>query len=307
MDRNNGHTIQETNDLTIDKNEDISCQSKSTVNLLEIPWNDVIFPYILRYLSWRDLFRLRSTSQTALQMTSEYFQSLSVIDLSLVSRRFTAYSFETIAIDCKNIRILNLSNCKWISTSLLLPIIQNNPFIVVLDISGCYELTNDILHKLATNCKSLKTLKLKDCHWVNGNAITDIGLNCSLLEDVNLGSCWEVSDDSAIDLITNCKNLKRLSLSKIYGITDRTLFALASNANNLEFLDVSGCWRITDYGIRSVPNCLSNVKSIQCFNSLRYEQKSWRILQYIVSSNCRRLQGCHGSESVTSNLKGNLC
>lgn len=252
MDRNNDNIINKTNDDSIKENEEINCQSlNSSVNFLEIPWNDVIFPYILRYLSWRDLFRLRSTSQMAFQMTTEYFGSLSVIDLSLVSRRFTAHSFHTISNECKNIRILNLSDCKWISSPLLLPVIQSNPNIVVLDISGCYELTNDILHKLATNCKSLKTLKLKDCHWVNGNAITDIGLNCPLLEDVNLGSCWEVSDDSAIDLIMNCHNLKRLSLSKIYGITDRTLFALASNARNLEYLDVSGCWRITDYGIRS--------------------------------------------------------
>lgn len=230
--------------------DDESSVDKNALNLLEIPWNDIIFPNILRDLSWRDLFRLRSTSKTARQMIAEYFQSLSVIDLCAVSRRFTAQSFQTVSDNCHNIRILNLCACKWVTSSLLLPVIQNNPNIVVLDICGCYELTNDILHKLATNCRSLKTLKLKDCHWVTSDAITDIGLNCPLLEDVDLGSCWEVSDDSAIDLIMNCSNLRRLSLSKIYGITDRTLFVLASNAKNLHYLNVSGCWRITDYGIR---------------------------------------------------------
>ena len=212
-------------DKSCKDNEELSID-KNALNLFEIPWNDIIFPYILRDLSWRDLFRLRSTSQTAQQMITEYFRSLSVIDLCSVSRRFTAQSFETVSTNCRNIRILNLCCCKWVTTSLLLPVIQNNPNIVVLDICGCYELTNDILHKMATNCRSLKTLKVKDCHWVTSDAITDIGLNCPLLEDVDLGSCWEVSDDSAIDLIMNCKNLIRLSISKIYGITDRTLFVL---------------------------------------------------------------------------------
>lgn len=234
-------------------NEEKCCQTFDIeINLMQIPWNDIIFPFIFKHLSWRDLFRFRGVSQTALIMTNEYFKSLNVIDLCPVSRRFTAQSFERVTNECKNVRILNLANCKWINSELLIPVIEYNPHIVVLDISGCYEVTNDTLHKLALNCKSLKTLKLKECHWVNAFAITNIAFNCSNLEDVNLVSCWEVSDDSAIDLITNCINLKQLSLSKIYGITDRTLNALAVYAKNLEYLNVSGCWRITDYGIRKI-------------------------------------------------------
>ncbi|XP_054166746.1 F-box/LRR-repeat protein 15-like [Oppia nitens] len=259
---------QLVNNNNNDKNmSDVNEMDDNFDHFLQIPWNDIIFPYILRYLSWRDLFRLRSVSSAAQQMVSEYFSSLSVIDLTPVRRRFTSHCFDIISRDCHSIRILNLSDCKWISSPQLYGVIANNAQLVVVDISGCYELNNDILHMLATTCKSLKTLKLKDCHWVNGNAIRDIGLNCTFLEDLNLSSCWEVSDESAIDLITHCPNLRQLSLSKIYGITDRTLFTLASNAPNLEYLDVSGCWRITDYGIRKVGeycNALSHLHVGDC-------------------------------------------
>lgn len=222
------------------------------VNILTIPWNDVLFPFVLSHLSWQDLFRLRRVSKTMNVMISGYFKSLWNIDLSLVYSRFTLSAFKIITRDKHNLRILTLSSCKWLTNDHLLFLIEHNQSLTSLDISNCIEITNNCLEKLATCCKSLKLIKLKECHWVSGSAVIHLSNSCRNLEDIDLTSCWEIADDSAVEIISRCLFLRRLSLSKIYGITDLVLLALANYSKNLEYLNISGCWRVTDYGIKYV-------------------------------------------------------
>lgn len=224
----------------------------SRIRLSDIPWDDIIFPKILKYCSWGDLFRMRRLAKWSLNMINQYFKTLTVVDLGPVSRRFTAQAFHCLTVNCTNLRVLNLGNCKWITNEVLIPVIENNPKLIVFDISSCYQLTNACLERLASCCLSLKHLSLKECHWVEAAAIFQIAFHCNQLEEVDLTSCWEVTDDAMIELAARCPNLKRLSLSRIYGITDRTLLALGSYTTQLEFLNVSGCWRITDLGITYV-------------------------------------------------------
>lgn len=228
----------------------VKVQRPVTINLLTIPWNDILFPYVLNKLFWRDLYRLRQVSKSLLDMVDDYFASLTVIDLSMQSTRFTVNAFTILTANCCNLRVLILSGCKWLTNDPLQALIERNPKLTDLNISSCFDVSNSCLQRLAVNCKSLRSIGLKECHWVNAIAVTHLAINCPKLEEVDLTSCWEISDDAAIELILRCSKLKRISLSKIYGITDNVLFALASNSKNLEYLNVSGCWRITDVGVR---------------------------------------------------------
>lgn len=218
--------------------------------LLRIPWNDVIFPLVFPYLSWKDLFCLRRVSRVARDMVEEYFASLTRIDLKQYRSRFTLSAFRLLTIDNQNLRVLNLSGCKWLSNEQLQAVIERNPNLTELDISSCFEVSNVCLQRLAINCRNLKSIVLKECHWVNAIAITHLAMNCANLENVDLTSCWEINDEAAIDLITRCKHLRRFSLSKIYGITDQVPFHLAHSSRKLEYFNISGCWRITDSGVR---------------------------------------------------------
>ncbi|XP_053210900.1 F-box/LRR-repeat protein 15-like isoform X2 [Panonychus citri] len=253
-----------TNQQTVDNCDgEINCSKQSINNLFTIPWDDILFPYILDRLSWKDLYRLRSVSRSMLMLINDYFSSLLMIDLSQLSNRFTSQAFNILTVDCYNLRILNLSNCKWISNDQLQNLIEQNPNLTSLNISSCFDVTNNCLQRLAVTCKGLKSIGLKDCHWINAIAVTHLVINCPNLEEVDLTSCWEISDDAAIEMIFRCTKLRRLSLSKIYGITDRVLLALSSHSKYLEYLNISGCWRVTDHGVRMIGDYCNNLKTIK--------------------------------------------
>ena len=224
----------------------------SKADILAIPWNDVLYPFVLSHLSWQDLFRLRRVSKSMKLMVCDYFKSTKNIDLSLVCSKFTLSAFEIITQEKHNLQVLNLSSCKWLTNDHLLVLIERNSGLTYLNVSNCFEVTNQCLEKLAVCCKNLKSIKLKECHWVNGLAVIHLSNNCKYLEDIDLTSCWEIADESAVEIISKCNYLRSLSLSKIYGITDHVLLALATYSKNLEYLNISGCWRVTDYGIRYI-------------------------------------------------------
>ncbi|XP_023214501.1 F-box/LRR-repeat protein 15-like, partial [Centruroides sculpturatus] len=179
-------------------------ERKAVISLLNIPWNDVLFVYLLPLLNWKDLFRLRRVSSEVLCLVTEYFRSCQSIDLSIVSGQFNAKAFQIISMNNSYIQFLILRNCKWLNSDLLTPVLKTNESIVHLDISGCSALTNLNLQILATKCRGLKKLSLQNCHWVSATAIMSLALECKNLEYVDLTSCWEVTDESVCKLVANC-------------------------------------------------------------------------------------------------------
>ncbi|XP_015786213.1 F-box/LRR-repeat protein 15-like [Tetranychus urticae] len=255
-------------------------EDKVKVNkLLLLPWDDVLFPYILDHLTWKDLYLLRSVSRSMMDLVHCYLSSLLVVDLAKIGKRFTLQAFGVLSANCYNLRILNLYKCKWISNDLLQNIIEQNPHLTHLNISCCLSVNNNCLQRLAINCKGLKSIQLKECCWTNAIAVAHLALNCPLLEEVDLTSCWEITDDSAIALVIRCPNLRRLSLSNIYGITDSVLMNVAAQSKNLEYLNISGCWHITDYGVRLIGENCKKLERLEVFGCSEVTERSLAFLR----------------------------
>ncbi|XP_013780499.1 F-box/LRR-repeat protein 15-like [Limulus polyphemus] len=236
---------------------------RDSITLLNIPWNDVLFVYLIPNLSWADLFRLRRVSSEFKTLVCEYLKVCRKVDISFYNSYFSSDAFKIIINDAFFIHDLILKNCKWLTNDLLCPVFDRNPNILKVDISGCSAVSNPSLQILAVCCPALKYLSLEGCHWVSAAAVESLALHCPGLEVVNLTSCWEVTDQAASTLAACCTRLRSLSLSRIYGITDKTLSMIAGHSSLLEHLDVAGCWRVTDHGIRLVGEYCRILKSLK--------------------------------------------
>ncbi|XP_070545127.1 F-box/LRR-repeat protein 15-like isoform X2 [Ptychodera flava] len=226
-------------------------KERSFVNLLDLPWDDILISHILPYLSLTQLFQLQRVSRDFHELIQEFLASQTVFDFSVVSSKLTKEAF-LMAVEHTNLlRELSLRNCKgWLKDDILIPVISRNQQLQKIDLGGCSGLTSKIIQCIAANCQSLQSISLSECHWVQAPSIEMLALNCSQLEHVNLMSCWELDDETILTLIMTHPGLKYLSLAKIYGITDVVIDMLARSCSQLEFLSVQGCWRITNSVVR---------------------------------------------------------
>jgi len=234
----------------------------SEASFLDLPWEDVVNTQILPKLSWQDLFRLRLVSNECHRLIKGYFSKCHHIDLSKGCNRITALAFQIITCSNSLLTTLILSNCKWLTDSLLSPVLELNPCLVCVDVSGCQSISAVSLQILATRCRQIQKLSLKDCHWQTAAALTVIAYHCPQLYFIDLTSCWQVNDEAVCALVESCPRLTHISLAKIYGITNSSLFAISYHCRSLTHLDLVGCWRITDEGVRMVGEYCKDLKTL---------------------------------------------
>ncbi|KAF4516930.1 hypothetical protein B566_EDAN008019 [Ephemera danica] len=242
--------------------EAMSHTSYSSVSFLNLSWDDIVFQNILPLLSIKDWFNLRSVSTNCKLMIDEYFARIKTLELAN-QRHFTPLAFKVISSSTENLRHLNLSHCKWLSDSLLIPVFTNNKHIESVNLNSCTALTFACLQPLIVHCKELKSLKMQNCHWVTRGCIEALTHHQNQLEEVDLTSCWDLGDAAIVPFLAKFPNLRILCLSNIYSITDQTLYAISFHNRKLQHLNVKGCWRITDRGLRLVGEYCRNLKRLQ--------------------------------------------
>lgn len=236
----------------------------SVITFLDIPWDDVLFQYILPLLPVQTLFQLRRVSTLSRAMIREYFSQAKEINIARIAGRVTADAFHILSDDNTNLLRINLRNSKnWLSDELLTPVLKCNPRLQLLDLTNCTSVTNTTLQCLAVNCPNLQKLILRDCVWLSPEGVTVIGLYCKNLEAIDFSGCWNVNDESLTVIVSSCRKLKSVQLAKIYGLTDSSMTVLAKCSNQLQHLNIQGCWRVTDDSIRFLAEYGKNLKMLQ--------------------------------------------
>lgn len=237
---------------------------QSVTSFLDLPWDDVLFQYILPLLPIQTLFQLRRVSSMTCQMIQEYFSQSKEINIARIAGRVTAHAFHILSDNSTNLLRLNLRNSKnWLTDSLLCPVLKCNPRLQLLDLTNCTSVTNSTLQSVAVNCPGLQKLILRDCVWLSPEGVTVIGLYCKDLEAIDFSGCWNVNDESLTVVVSNCKRLKSIQLAKIYGLTDSSMTVLAKCSSQLYHLNIQGCWRVTDDSIRFLAEYGKNLKMLQ--------------------------------------------
>jgi hypothetical protein len=177
----------------------------SSTTLFDVPWDDVLFQYILPLLPVQTLFQLRRVCTTSLLMIKEYFSQSKEINIARIAGKVTAKAFHILTDENTNLLRLNLRNSKgWLSDELLIPVLKCNPKLQLLDLTNCTSVSNAVLQCAAVHCPGLKKLMLRDCVWLSPEGVTVIGLYCKDLETIDFNGCWNVNDESLSVLVSSC-------------------------------------------------------------------------------------------------------
>ncbi|KAJ3680384.1 hypothetical protein LUZ60_016662 [Juncus effusus] len=189
----------------------------------------------------------------------------------------------------RQLRILDLANCKGISDNGMITVGHHLPSIEYLDVSNCKKLTDKGLTAISSECKNLKNLDVSGCKLITDTLLHALSQNCLQLEELSLSSCTKITDSGICALSDGPKHIKTLDLSKCTNIGDTcivkivnssreslvclklldcskigdaTIFALSENCPNLENLVIGGCREITDLSLQALANTCS--ESLRC-------------------------------------------
>lgn len=168
---------------------------------------------------------------------------------------------------CPNLRMLKLLGHN-LSDIGIVSLAKGCKDLSILELSNCSNVHNAAVHTLGRNCPRLEVLNLKSCRSIDDDAFDfQIDVNAeetttttttkskkpkifSILRSLNLSRCTKVGDLGLSKLVTNCLSLQSLVLDSCQDITDISIINIANYCPNLVEIDLSNCNRIT--GMNSV-------------------------------------------------------
>ncbi|KAJ2959117.1 hypothetical protein NQZ79_g5402 [Umbelopsis isabellina] len=161
--------------------------------------------------------------------------------------QLTGHSLRTLAECCPNVKVLQLKDCRTVSTPSIACFISQAHQLQVLDVSGLDSIKNHTLQAVASSCPLLRILNVAWCRNINGDGINAIAQGCKLLEHLKMNGCPRLDDATMSTIGENLPNLKRLCLASCSDLKDRALLAfLDSSHGRLTHLNISNCAKITD-------------------------------------------------------------
>ncbi|KAL1864040.1 hypothetical protein VTK73DRAFT_6260 [Phialemonium thermophilum] len=198
---------------------------------------------------------------------------------------------------CTRVERLTLTNCKGLTDTGLIGLVQNNSHLLALDISndeqiteasifaiaencrrlqglnvsGCVRISNESMIKLAENCRFLKRLKLNDCRQLTDEAILAFAEHCPNILEIDLHQCRLLGNEPVTALLTKGQCLRELRLANCELIDDSAFLSLPANRTyeHLRILDLTSCVRLTDRAVEKIVDVaprLRNVVLAKCRN-----------------------------------------
>ncbi|MCF7799526.1 F-box-like domain-containing protein [Candidatus Babeliales bacterium] len=158
-------------------------------------------------------------------------------------RKITDDGLAYIAYGCNLLQKINLSGCKNISDEGLAILSRGCRRLQYLELNFCYNnITKTGLHYLLENCPDLNTIKLEYCNQIYDSDLEYIGQFCNVnLQEIDIYFSETITNDGLIHLLRMCPNLKKIRFSLMKNLTDRTIFFLLENCPNVEYLEFMGC------------------------------------------------------------------
>lgn len=191
---------------------------------------------------------------------------------------------------CNRVERLTLTNCKGLTDSGLIALVQNSSHLSALDISGdeqiteasiyaiaencprlqglnvsnCTRIAPDSMVELAENCKFIKRLKLNDCHQLTDEAILAFAEHCPNILEIDLHQCRLVQNDPITALLANGRSLRELRLANCELIDDGAFLSLPPNKTyeHLRILDLTSCTRLTDRAVEKIIDVAPRLRNL---------------------------------------------
>nr|XP_053657513.1 F-box/LRR-repeat protein 15-like isoform X4 [Cherax quadricarinatus] len=189
---------------------------RESLQLLDLPWDDVVFQHIFPYLNVEDLCCLREVSKGFQKLFIDYMSTCKKLDLSDCT--MTNQYFQKITENCTNLQWLSVAKCSWLSDEPLIALFNRNLHLHHVDLSACSGLTSAALQ--------------------------------SDLQHISTANSSDVDIQTLEQFFCKFSRLKVVELDKMELLTDVGLHHLATNCTHIETLSVAGCWKLTDSGLK---------------------------------------------------------
>ncbi|XP_017063293.1 F-box/LRR-repeat protein 15 isoform X2 [Drosophila eugracilis] len=138
----------------------------------------------------------------------------------------TALSLQPIIVECKNLRVLKLSKCQWLTTGAVDALTLHQSKLVEFDISYCGAIGERCLIIFFRKLNKLTVLSLANTPSVTDQVLIQIGNYCRELEHINLIGCAAISDYGVHALTQSCPLLQSLMVQRCPLVTERVLAPL---------------------------------------------------------------------------------
>ncbi|XP_017095757.2 F-box/LRR-repeat protein 15 isoform X2 [Drosophila bipectinata] len=138
----------------------------------------------------------------------------------------TALSLQPIIVECKELRVLKLSKCEWLTTGAVDALTLHQSKLVEFDISYCGAIGERCLIIFFRRLNNLTVLSLANTPSVTDQVLIQIGNYCRELEHINLIGCAAISDYGVHALTQSCPLLQSLMVQRCPLVTERVLAPL---------------------------------------------------------------------------------
>ncbi|KAK8586279.1 hypothetical protein V6N13_082092 [Hibiscus sabdariffa] len=198
-----------------------------------------------------DLTLCSRVSDASLSLVSHSCaSSLRSIDFSRTPL-FSTYGLLRLALNCKNIVEIDLSNATELKDSALAAVAEAKN-LEKLSLARCKSITDMGVGCVAVGCRKLRFICLKWCFGVGDLGIGLLAVKCKHLCFLDLS--YLPITNKCLSSISKLQHLEELILEGCFGIEDDSLAVLKHGCNSLKSLDVSTCQNISHNGLPSLIN-----------------------------------------------------
>ncbi|KAK5996146.1 SCF E3 ubiquitin ligase complex F-box protein grrA [Cladobotryum mycophilum] len=154
---------------------------------------------------------------------------------------------------CTRVERLTLTNCRKLTDTGLIALVENSSSLLALDISSDKHITEQSINAIAANCKRLQGLNISGCENVSNESLINLAQNCKFIKRLKLNECSQLRDNAVMAFAENCPNILEIDLHQCTQIGNTPITALLAKGNCLRELRLANCDLIDDNAFLSVP------------------------------------------------------
>ncbi|PNP56247.1 hypothetical protein THARTR1_03772 [Trichoderma harzianum] len=154
---------------------------------------------------------------------------------------------------CTRVERLTLTNCRGLTDTGLIALVENSSSLLALDISNDKHITERSINAIATHCKRLQGLNISGCENISNESMLTLAQSCRYIKRLKLNECVQLRDNAVLAFAEHCPNILEIDLHQCVQIGNGPITSLLSKGNSLRELRLANCELIDDDAFLSLP------------------------------------------------------
>ncbi|KAF4468796.1 F-box and leucine-rich repeat GRR1 [Fusarium albosuccineum] len=147
---------------------------------------------------------------------------------------------------CTRVERLTLTNCRGLTDSGLIALVENSSSLLALDISNDKNITEQSINAIAEHCKRLQGLNISGCDSISNESMIALAQSCRYIKRLKLNECAQLQDDAINAFAEHCPNILEIDLHQCNRIGNGPITSLMMKGNCLRELRLASCDLIDD-------------------------------------------------------------